>query len=64
MRSTRLALVTAVAATSLLTASPARAEHACNLDHIDEGLDTRCESHPQDAKLIQRIFCIVFPPSC
>lgn len=64
MRSTRVALVTAVAATSLLTAAPAHAEHVCNLDHIDGGLDTRCDSHPEDSKPIQRIFCIVFPPSC
>ena len=64
MRATRLALVTALAATSLLTASPARAEHVCNLDHLDEKLDTTCESHPEQSKLFQRIFCIVFPPSC
>jgi hypothetical protein len=64
MRSTRLALVAAVAATSLLTASPANATHVCNLDHIDEGLDTTCESHVWDAKLVQRIVCLVFPASC
>lgn len=58
MRSTRLALVAAVAATSLLTASPAHASHSCALDE-NPTLDRICESHGIDLPIIQKIVCIV-----
>jgi hypothetical protein len=63
MRSARLALVTAVAATSLLTASPAHATHVCALDRIDETLDDICEAHPGQGGLVQKLLCLI-SPSC
>jgi hypothetical protein len=57
MRSTRLALVTAVAASSLLVASPAQARHYCGLD--DPTLNSICESHGTDLPIIQKIICLI-----
>lgn len=60
MRS-RLALVTAVAASTLLVAAPAQARHTCNFD--DGDVDRICEAHPENDKLFQKIFCLI-SPSC
>jgi hypothetical protein len=56
-------MVTAVAATSLLTASPAHASHVCALDRIDETLDDICESHPGQGSLLKQLLCLI-SPSC
>lgn len=58
MRSARLAVATAVAATSLLVASPARASHSCNLDD-KPALDQICESHGIDHPIIRKLVCFV-----
>ena len=61
MRSTRLAVATAIAATTLLAAPPAHARHYCGLE--DPTLNSVCESHIDDTKLWQKIFCLI-SPSC
>lgn len=61
MRSARLALVTALAATSLLVASPAHARHTCGLE--DPTLNAICETHPEDTSLFRKLFCLI-SPSC
>lgn len=60
MRSARLALVTAIAATALLAGSPAQARHVCGLDRIDERVDAICESHPETT-LLQKLLCLISP---
>lgn len=61
MRSARLAVATAVAATAILAASPAQARHTCGLD--DPVLNAICESHVEQHPLWQKLFCLV-SPSC
>lgn len=58
MRSTRLALVSALAASTLLVGSPARASHSCALDE-NPTLDQICESHGIDLPIIQKLVCLV-----
>lgn len=59
MRSARLAVATAVAATALLVASPAQARHVCGLDDVNETLDQICETHPEDTTLIRKLLCLI-----
>lgn len=61
MRSTRIALVTALAATSILVASPAQARHYCGLE--DPTLNSICETHGYDLWLVQKLSCLI-SPSC
>jgi hypothetical protein len=61
MRSARLAVAAAIAATSLLVASPAHARHTCGLE--DPTLNSVCESHPDNSKLFHLIYCLI-SPSC
>lgn len=58
MRSTRLALVTVVAATSMFVTPAAHASHSCALDENPE-LNQICESHGIDLPIIQKLLCIV-----
>lgn len=58
MRSARLAVVAAVAASSLFVASPAHASHSCALDE-NPALDQICESHGIDLPIIQKLLCLV-----
>ena len=59
MRSTRLALVAAVAATSLFVTAPtAHASHSCALDD-NPTLDRICESHGIDLPIIQKLVCLI-----
>ncbi|HYO60414.1 MAG TPA: hypothetical protein VEU29_00765 [Actinomycetota bacterium] len=58
MRSARLALVTAVAAASLLVTPAAYASHSCALDENPE-LDQICESHGIDLPIIQKLICLI-----
>ncbi|MDQ3982445.1 MAG: hypothetical protein M3271_07170 [Actinomycetota bacterium] len=57
MRAARLALIAALAASSLLVASPAHARHVCGLD--DPTLNDACESHPEN--LLRQILCLISP---
>lgn len=57
MRAARLTLIAAVAASSLLVASPAHARHYCGLD--DPTLNEVCESHHEN--LFREIFCLISP---
>jgi hypothetical protein len=59
MRSARLALVTAIAATTLLAGTPAQARHTCGFDELDERVDAICESHPET--LLRKLLCLVSP---
>jgi hypothetical protein len=59
MRSARIALVTALAATGILVASPAQARHYCGLE--DPTLNSICESHGTDLPLIQKLICLISP---
>ncbi len=61
MRSARIALVTALATTSIVVASPAQARHYCGLD--DPVLNAICESHVTDLPLFQKLYCLI-SPSC
>ena len=58
MRSTRLALVAAIAAASLLVTPAAHASHSCALDD-NPTLDQVCESHGIDLPIIQKLVCLV-----
>lgn len=60
MRSTRLALAAALAATTVLTASPAHARHTCGLDDVNEIVNDVCESHG-DPNIIRDIVCAILP---
>ncbi len=57
MRSVRIALVGAVAASTLLLASPAQARHYCGLD--DPVLNAICESHVTDLPLFEKLYCLI-----
>lgn len=61
MRSARIALVTALAAASILVASPAQARHLCHEE--DPIVDVICESHIHELQLILKLYCHV-SPSC
>ena len=61
MRSARIALASAVAASTLLLASPAQARHYCGLE--EPTLNQICESHGTDLPLLQKLICLI-SPSC
>ncbi|HEX2058484.1 MAG TPA: hypothetical protein VHI71_08950 [Actinomycetota bacterium] len=57
MRSARIALVSALAASSLLIGSPAQARHYCGLE--DPTANAICESHVTDLPLFQKLICLI-----
>lgn len=59
MRSARIALIGAVAASTLLLGSPAQARHYCGLE--DPTLNSICESHGTDLPLFQKLYCLISP---
>ena len=57
MRSARVAVATALAASTLFVAAPAHARHVCNMP--EQSLDEICESHPEND--LRRLICLVLP---